>query len=162
MVRLMTRGFDALLLVIVANLAPWAAGRVMQARWRAPLDGGAQLADGSRLLGDHKTWRGLASGVLACALTARLLRYPVPLGAGFGALALGADAVSSFIKRRLGVRPGTEIPGLDQLPEALVPLLALSRPLGLGLTDAVAVAGAFMLLDLASLRVRHPAVGAQR
>lgn len=162
MVCLMTRGFDALLLVIVANLAPWAAGRAMQARCRAPLDGGSQLADGSRLLGDHKTWRGLASGVLACAVTARLLRYPVLLGAGFGALALGADAASSFTKRRLGLRPGTEIPGLDQLPEALVPLLTLSRPLGLGLADAVAVACAFMLLDLASLRVRHPAVGAQR
>jgi CDP-2,3-bis-(O-geranylgeranyl)-sn-glycerol synthase len=162
MVHLMTRGLDALLLVIVANLAPWAGGRLMQARWRTPLDGGAELADGSRLLGDHKTWRGLSLGVLACAVAARLLGRPLLLGAAFGALALGADAASSFTKRRLGLRPGTEIPGLDQLPEALVPLLVLARPLGLRLTDAVAVASVFMLLDLATLRVRQPALGSRR
>lgn len=156
----MTRGLDALLLVIVANLAPWAAGRLLPRRWRSPLDGGAALADGSRLLGDHKTWRGLAAGILACALVARLLRQPLLLGAAFGALALAADAASSFLKRRLRLRPGTEIPGLDQLPEALMPLLVLARPLGLGFTDAIAVASAFMLLDLATLRLRHPALGA--
>lgn len=162
MVHLMTRGLDALLLVIVANLAPWAGGRLLQSRWRAPLDGGAELADGSRLLGDHKTWRGLALGVLGCAVAARLLGRPLLLGAAFGALALGADAASSFTKRRLGLRPGTEIPGLDQLPEALVPLLVLARPLGLRLTDAVAVASVFMLLDLATLRMRQPALGSRR
>jgi CDP-2,3-bis-(O-geranylgeranyl)-sn-glycerol synthase len=158
----MTRGLAALLLVIVANLAPWAAGRLTPRRWRAPLDGGAELADGRRLLGDHKTWCGLAAGILACAAVARLLRQPLLLGAAFGALALAADAASSFSKRRLRLRPGTEIPGLDQLPEALVPLLVLARPLGLRFTDAIAVASAFMLLDLATLRLRQPAVGSER
>jgi CDP-diglyceride synthetase len=158
----MTRGLDALLLVIVANLAPWAAGRLLPRRWRAPLDGGAALADGNRLLGDHKTWRGLAAGILACALVARLLRQPLLLGAAFGALALAADAASSFLKRRLRLRPGTEIPGLDQLPEALIPLLVLARPLGLHFIDAIAVAVIFTFLDLAALRLRHSAVRSER
>ena len=146
----------ALLLVIVANVAPWAAGRLMSGHWRAPLDGGARLADGARLLGDHKTWRGLAAGTLCCALVARLLHHSLLLGAAFGALSLTADAASSFTKRRLRLPPGTEIPGVDQLPEALIPLLALSRPLGLRPIDAVVIAMVFLLLDVAAVRLRHP------
>ncbi len=159
MVQPMTPGLDALLLVIVANLAPWGAARLMHGRWHAPLDGGAQLPDGSRVLGDHKTWRGLAAGIVGCAVAAAIVRQPLLLGAAFGALALGGDAASSFIKRRLRRRPGTEIPGLDQLPEALIPLLALSRPLGLRWIDALLVAVIFMLLDLATLRFRHLPAG---
>jgi len=97
-----------------------------------PIDGGRTWR-GRRVLGDHKTWRGLVVGVLAGALTfalqqaifragwlqaLALLDYdacsPLP-GAllGFGAL-LG-DAVKSFFKRGLGIAPGgTWIP-FDQL-----------------------------------------------
>jgi CDP-2,3-bis-(O-geranylgeranyl)-sn-glycerol synthase len=148
--------------VITANVAPWAAGRWLSGYWRAPLDGGARLTDGTRILGDHKTWRGLTAGILTCALVARLLHQSLLLGAAFGALALAADAASSFLKRRLRLRPGTEIPGVDQLPEALIPLLVLSRPLGLRLTDALVAAFVFMILDLAASRLRHPAVGSER
>lgn len=152
----------ALLLVIVANVAPWAAGRLLAGTWSAPLDGGGGLADGGRLLGDHKTWRGLAAGTLACALVARLLHHSLLLGAVFGVLSLASDAASSFVKRRLRLPPGTEVPGVDQLPEALIPLLVMSRPLGLRVIDAVAIAIVFLLLDVASVRLRHPVVGSER
>ncbi len=158
----MTRSLEALLLVIVANIAPWAAGRLLPGHWRAPLDGGTKLADGSRVLGDHKTWRGFFAGALACAGVARVLHQPLLLGAAFGVLSLAADAASSFFKRRLRLRPGTEIPGVDQLPEALVPLLVLSQPLGLRVTDALAVGIVFMLLDLATVRLRHPVMRSER
>lgn len=150
-----TRWLDALLLVVAANVAPWAAGRFLSRHWQAPLDGGATLTDGTRILGDHKTWRGLVAGALACGLVARLLHHSVLLGIAFGTLSLAADAASSFIKRRLRLQPGAEIPGVDQLPEALLPLLALSRPLGLGLVESVAIAFAFLLLDLSVMRLRH-------
>ena len=152
----LTRWLGALLLVIVANVAPWAAGRYFPRYWRAPLDCGATLADGTRVLGENKTWRGLVVGALACGVVARLLQYPLALGIAFGLLSLTADTVASFVKRRLRLQPGTEIPGLDQLPEALVPLLVLSRPLGLGLIASFAIAFAFLLLDLAVTRLRHP------
>ncbi len=161
-VQLMTRNLDALLLVIAANVAPWAAGRLLPGHWRAPLDGGVKLPDGSRVLGDHKTWRGLFMGIIACAGVARILQQPLLLGAAFGALSLAADAASSFFKRRLRLRPGSEIPGVDQLPEALVPLLVLSQPLGLRVIDALGVAIVFMLLDLAAVRVRQPAIHSER
>jgi CDP-2,3-bis-(O-geranylgeranyl)-sn-glycerol synthase len=152
----LTRGLSGLLLVIVANVAPWATARFLAGYWRAPLDGGATFADGSRILGDHKTWRGLIVGTLACGGVAWILRYPFFLGIAFGLLSLAADTASSFVKRRFRLRPGAEIPGVDQLPEALVPLFVLSRPLGLQLTDCVVIALVFLFLDLAVMRLRHP------
>ncbi len=155
----MNEGFrllSALLLVIIANVAPWAAGRWLRGWWAAPLDGGATLADGTRVLGDHKTWRGLVAGALACGIVARLLGHTVLLGIAFGILSLTADALSSFVKRRFRLGPGTEIPGLDQLPEALLPLIILSGPLGIGFFGSLFVSVVFLLLDLATMRLRHP------
>ena len=149
------RLLSALLLVVVANVAPWAAARLLGGRYAWPLDCGATLSDGTRILGSHKTWRGLLAGAFGCALTAGLLRESFLLGFWFGALSLVADAVSSFAKRRLHLAPGTEVPGLDQLPEALLPLLILSNPLGIGLLGAVLVAIVFLSLNLASMRLRH-------
>jgi len=149
------RLLSALLLLMVANAAPWAAARLTRGRFAAPLDCGATFGDGTRLLGDHKSWRGLLAGVLACAVAARLLGSSSLLGLAFGALSLAADAASSFVKRRFHLPPGFEMPGLDQFPEALVPLLILSQPLGIGVLGSVGVALVFLLLDLAVMRLRR-------
>jgi hypothetical protein len=146
---------SALLLVVVANTAPWAAARLFGGRYAWPLDCGATLSDGTQVLGSHKTWRGFLAGAFGCALTARLLGDSFLLGFGFGALSLVADALSSFVKRRLHLAPGTEVLGLDQLPEALLPLLILSNPLGIGLPGSVLVAIVFLSLNLAFMRLRH-------
>jgi CDP-archaeol synthase len=147
---------SALFLVVVANIAPWAAGRLLAGRYAWPLDCGATLSDGTRALGDHRTWRGLLAGALGCGLTARLLGESFLLGLEFGALSLAADAASSFVKRRRRLAPGTEVLGLDQLPEALLPLMVLSTPLGIGLLGSVFVAIVFLSLNLAVMRLRHP------
>lgn len=145
----------ALLLAFVTNTAAWLAGHLVPARWRLPLDGGASLWDRQRILGNHKTWAGLIAGLLACGVVAMLLRQPFLLGAAFGALSLAGDCASSFIKRRLRILPGAEIPLLDQLPEALVPLLVLAHPLGLSMAAVLAVAAVFALADLALVELRH-------
>ncbi len=142
-------------LVIVANVAPWAAARVFGSRWVAPLDMGTRLRDGSRALGENKTWRGLAAGTLSCALTALLLGYGFTLGAALGFLSIAADAASSFLKRRLGALPSVEFPLLDQLPEALLPLTVLSRYLRIGFIGSLGVAAVFLVLDLATTGLRH-------
>lgn len=51
--------------------------------------------------------------------------------------------------------PGAEVPGIDQIPESLFPLLALQRPLGLGIVDILVVAAAFAVLDIATTKLRH-------
>jgi CDP-2,3-bis-(O-geranylgeranyl)-sn-glycerol synthase len=145
----------ALLLIMAANVAPWAAGQALRGRFAAPLDFGAALSDGTRVLGDHKTWRGLIAGAAACAIAARICGLTFLIGAAFGTLSLIGDTASSFVKRRYKFSPGKEIPGLDQLPEALLPLVILSRPLGIGAVGWLPVAAVFLLLDLAVIRLRH-------
>jgi CDP-2,3-bis-(O-geranylgeranyl)-sn-glycerol synthase len=142
-------------LVVTANTAAWAAARLLGTRWDAPLDGGVALRDGTRLLGSHKTWRGLVAAVVCCAIVARFAGLGFGLGAAFGALALLGDAASSFIKRRLRMRPGAEVLGLDQLAEVLLPLGVLWQPLGVGPVDILVIATAFLVLDVASTTWRH-------
>jgi CDP-diglyceride synthetase len=145
----------ALVLLVAAHATPWAAARLLGDRLAAPIDGGMKLRDGRRLLGEHKTWRGLVVAMLGCALAAALLGDTLLLGLEFAAWSVAGDLASSLVKRRLRLEPGTEIPGLDQIPEALAPLLVLCGPLGIGTVGALAVTGVFMLADLALIPLRH-------
>ena len=149
------RAGRALLLVMVANVLPWAASRVLPRLWTAPLDCGLRFHDGRRLLGDHKTWKGFLAGTLGCGLTAILTGSGFAVGVSFGALSLTGDALSSAVKRRLALAPGTEIPGLDQLPEALLPCIVLAGVLGLDSWELLAAALGFLLLDLLVTRIRQ-------
>jgi CDP-2,3-bis-(O-geranylgeranyl)-sn-glycerol synthase len=147
-----------LALLIAANSAPviaaWAAGP--RASW--PLDAGATLPDGRRVLGAHKTWRGLAAGVVLAGCLAPVLGLTIGACAAFGAAAMIGDALSSFAKRRLGCQPGAWIPGLDQLPEAALPLWLGYGFLGLEAASFLGTLLAFTGLDLVASR----AVGSSR
>ena len=145
----------ALLMVVVANSAPWLAGRLLRDRFASPLDCRLCWPDGIRLLGEHKTWRGLIAALLACGLAGRLLGFGILLGIAFGALAMLGDALSSGIKRRLQRPPGTEVPGLDQIPEALLPLLVLGNAMQLDAMAVATVVVVFAVLDAATTALRH-------
>jgi len=145
----------ALLLLAAAHSAPVLAARALGSRWAAPIDGGVILADAERLFGAHTTWRGVLASLLLCALLAGLLGEPVRLGLIFAALAMSADLLTSGLKRRLHAPAGREIPLLDQLPEALVPLLVLHHALRIGWQTACLLCGAFLVLDLLVLPLRH-------
>lgn len=145
----------ALLLVVLANSAAWASGCAVRGRWAAPLDFGCILWDGRRLFGSHKTWRGLIAAMLVCGLAAQVSGLTWILGAGFGAASLLGDALSSGIKRRFALPPGTDVPGLDQMPESLLPAVIFAPALGLGVIEVAAVVTGFLLLDLLAMRLRH-------
>lgn len=144
-----------LLLLVIANTVAWLAALILGTEFSAPLDFGMTLRDGSRLLGDHKTWRGLVSAAVACGAVTQSFHLGLLPGTAFGTLAMLGDAAASFVKRRLHLAPGTEVLGLDQLPEALVPLLILQRPLGLGLGQCLVIAAIFAVLDVAVTKLRH-------
>jgi CDP-diglyceride synthetase len=118
----------------------------------APIDCGL-LYRGKRVLGAHKTWRGLVSGVLMAVVTLWLQQLAVThyhwakmltsevnytylptvaLGALFGLGALGGDAIESFFKRQRGTAPGHGWFPWDQLDYiigaslASLPFVALS------------------------------------
>ena len=116
---------------------------------------GVALRHGQRLLGSHKTWRGFLGGSLVCAAAAALCGLNWQLGAEFGSVSLLGDALSSALKRRLGFAPGREVPVVDQLPEALLPLIVFRGPLGLDGISIVAATAVFAVLDVLSTRARH-------
>lgn len=138
-----------LLLLIAANGAPILVAWLLHRRWSWPLDAGLVLGDGRPLLGSHITWRGVVAAVLATSLGAWLLGLDAGLGALIGLMAMVGDALSSFIKRRLGLKPGDKATGLDQIPESLLPLLAVADPCGLHWPDLTLLVVSFTLFDMA-------------
>ncbi|MCC7081843.1 MAG: CDP-archaeol synthase [Burkholderiales bacterium] len=119
----------AAVIVIAMSTAGIAHAGWMRSRWSAllaiPLDGGRSWR-GRRLLGDHKTVRGLimlplaagaAFGLLGVVrevlpqwLAGGLWTYDVPalfaLGAWAGLCFMAGELPNSFYKRRLGIAPG--------------------------------------------------------
>lgn len=146
---------NALALLAAANATPVIVAKLANERWAWPLDFGCVLPDGARLFGDHKTWRGLVSGMLASAIAAGLMGLPLWVGAGFALASLIADALSSAVKRRMKMRPGTECLGLDQLGEALLPLMLFAGPLALDAAEVALATIAFAVLDVAVTRLRQ-------
>jgi len=144
--------WQGLVLLMLANSAPVAVSWLAGTRAAWPLDFGITLADGERLLGAHKTWRGLLAAALACGAAGPAMGLPALPCAGLGALAMAGDAISSFIKRRLRRGPGAWLPGLDQVPEAVLPLAAGWQVLELDPARFVGTLLAFTLLGMLASR----------
>ncbi|MGA2783313.1 MAG: CDP-2,3-bis-(O-geranylgeranyl)-sn-glycerol synthase [Candidatus Bathyarchaeia archaeon] len=96
-----------------------------------PIDLGKILPDGEPVLGDHKTIRGFLSGLLVGAIVGLIESkisetslFGMAILASIGAL-LG-DLAGAFIKRRLRIKPGNSLPGVDQLDFVLGATIAVS------------------------------------
>lgn len=120
----------------VANVVPIVSAALPKLKdWDAPMDFGWKFR-GKQLLGPHKTWRGIITGVLAAWLAFYLLKLfavqwgwahgianhgidykglPLVVGPllGFGALA--GDALKSFAKRQTGIAAGRSWIPFDQV-----------------------------------------------
>jgi len=136
---------ELLILLLLANGTPVVAARLLGERWGAPLDGGRRAWDGRRWLGPSKTVRGFVVAVLLVAPAAAAFGHPVWLGVLFAMASLLGDAASSFVKRRLDIEPSGRATGLDQIPEALLPLLVCYQLLALTPAVVVAVVALFVL-----------------
>jgi hypothetical protein len=144
-----------LLLIVTANGVPILLDDLLERRWGWPLNGGLRLADGQRLLGRSATVRGLTGAILVTTGVALLLGFPAQTGALVGLFAMVGDALSCFIKRRLGLKPGERAIGLDQIPESLLPLLAVMGEWDLGWWDIGGLVLAFMLFSLIVSRILY-------
>ena len=114
-----------------------------------PVDFGKKMRNGTRYLGDGKTWRGLAGGTLSgmvlgliqvgimtaldmpewtyfpesgCILCTVVLLFMLAFGSMFG------DMLGSFLKRRMGIKRGAKAPILDQY-DFLIGTMILIIPL---------------------------------
>ncbi len=112
-----------LLLLIVANGSPIVARNVFKDSFSFPLDAGRMFIDQRPVLGHSKTVRGLLFSVVLTGLAAYLVGMEARTGFYIAFFAMLGDLFSSFIKRRLNKPPSSMAPGLDQVPEALFPLL---------------------------------------
>ena len=65
------------------------------------------------------------------------------------------DAIASFIKRRFGAAPSSRATGLDQIPEALLPLLAMKSFLGVTLLQITAITFIFFMLEIPLAWLSH-------
>jgi CDP-2,3-bis-(O-geranylgeranyl)-sn-glycerol synthase len=146
---------QVLLLLLTANGAPIVATYLLGSRFAKPVDLGIELADGQRLLGETKTVRGVLAAIAFTACMGLVAGPSWQTGALAGALAMGGDLLSSFVKRRLRIPPSGKAPGLDQIPEALLPLAVLHEPLALGYTDIAICVTLFLLIDITLSRLLY-------
>jgi CDP-2,3-bis-(O-geranylgeranyl)-sn-glycerol synthase len=149
-----------LVLLAVANGTPVAAKRVLGDMLARPLDGGMTFNDGRPLFGPAKTIRGIVLSLLATPIAAALIGLPWQLGAVVAGAAMAGDLLSSFVKRRMGLAPSSKATGLDQIPEALLPLMASRLVVAVTFADIVAgtiiffVGGIILSRILFALRLR--------
>ena len=141
-----------LVLLMLANGTPVVAKKFLGERFTYPLDGGVVFVDGRALFGRSKTIRG---AVLVTTTGAPMIGLEWGIGVLVGTFAMAGDLASSFLKRRLGLPPSSRASGLDQLPEALFPLLACRNPLSLTIADMGATAALFFIGEVLLSRVLY-------
>lgn len=144
-----------LVLLGIANGTPIFARKILKDRFGTPLDFGLVLPDGEPLLGGSKTFRGIVVATVCAGLAAPVLGIDWRLGAGLALLSMLGDLLSSFVKRRLHLKPHSQAFGLDQLPEALLPLLLLKTPLSLTYSDILAVMVLFVVFEIVLSRLLY-------
>jgi CDP-diglyceride synthetase len=142
-----------LLLLGTANGTPVLATKVLGGRFGAPIDAGLTLPDRQRVFGASKTARGLVVSMASTTLAAILIGFDWSTGAAFATASMAGDLMSSFMKRRLGLTLHAQAFGLDQIPEALLPLLLLRTRLNLSAPDIALTVTAFVILELALSRL---------
>lgn len=144
-----------LLLLFAANGIPILLTRLCGTRYDRAIDGGFPWRDGRPLLGPSKTWRGLIGALIVTPLLAPWLGFTHWTGVCVAAATMAGDLLSSFCKRRLGIVSSGMALGLDQIPEALLPLLALRGEWSLTAGEIAALVAAFVVLELALSRLLY-------
>ena len=140
--------FELLILLAVANGVPLLAKRLFGDRLSYAIDGGARFIDGRPLFGASKTFRGLLLSIVATTAVAPLLDLDFTSGVLVGLGAMVGDLLSSFTKRRLGIKPSGRATVLDQVPESLLPALLCWKHLSLSAIDVIVVVTVFFVSEI--------------
>lgn len=160
----------------LANAAPVLAARLPGLNdWNTPLDLGKTFR-GRRIFGANKTWRGLLAGLLVASLAVAVQHWLAVnasfpnffsgnvnyflsnilwLGPLLGLGAIGGDALESFAKRQVGVKPGQSWFPFDQIDYILGGLLLSLVIVRLGLQDYALILITWFVLHLATVYFAH-------
>jgi hypothetical protein len=131
--------FKLVVLLTVANGAPVIVTKLFGNLLNQPLDRGASFVDGRPVLGGSKTLRGILLSLVATTAFAPMLGFEWIYGLIIASAAMIGDLSSSFLKRRLDLPPSSRATGIDQIPECLIPTVAIRSTLGLTAIDVLAV-----------------------
>ena len=137
--------FKLVVLLTVANGTPVIAGKLFGEYFNQPLDRGVAFVDGRPVFGHSKTIRGIIISLVAATVTAPVLGFAWTCGLIIGSGAMSGDLLSSFVKRRLSLPPSSRATGIDQIPECLLPTVAIRSTLSLSACDVVSVVIIFFL-----------------
>lgn len=135
-------------LLMLANGAPVAVKDLLHRRLAYPLDAGVKLPDHHRLFGRSKTVRGIAASLFATSAGAAAVGLRWQTGLKISAVAMAGDLCSSFLKRRMDVPSSGKATGIDQVPESLLPLLAVQQELSLSAAEITAGVSAFVVSEM--------------
>ena len=137
-----------LLLIIIANGAPILIRVLLNDGFDLAVDFGQKLPDNSRIFGSSKTWRGIIAALAVTTPAAWLLGYSPETGLLVAVYAVLGDLLSSFIKRRLSMRPSSMAPLLDQVPESLFPAYMLMDVFNLDVSAVILLVLIFIITEL--------------
>jgi CDP-2,3-bis-(O-geranylgeranyl)-sn-glycerol synthase len=137
-----------ILLLLTANGMPVLLKLALGEHLDYPLDGHRRFIDGRPVFGDTKTIRGIFASLAATSLVAVGIGIPATTGLIVSVSAMLGDLLSSFIKRRLGIPSSKPIAGLDQIPESLLPLLAIRSQFELSWSNVLLLMIGFFILEL--------------
>ena len=142
-----------LILLTLANGSPVIAKFIFGNQFSWPLDGNMNFVDGRPLFGASKTVRGILVSIFITSACAPLLGLTLKLGLVVATTAMAGDLLSSFLKRRFGLKPSSKAVGLDQIPESLLPLLACRSALSLAALDIIVGTAIFFVGEAVLSRV---------
>jgi CDP-archaeol synthase len=144
-----------LLLLGVANGMPVLGAKLFECRFDTPVDVGCRFVDARPLFGASKTIRGVVLSLLATSLAAPMLGFVWAVGAMLAIGAMVGDLAASFLKRRMGLPIHAKATGLDQIPEAGLPLLLLRGPLDLSWLEIAGLVSAFVVVEIVVSRILY-------
>ena len=142
-------------LLVLANGTPVITKKLAGDWLSAPLDGGTRFVDGEPIFGRSKTIRGILLSLVVTTASAPLVGLDWSLGFLVGVTAMAGDLFSSFIKRRCKLRPSSRSVGLDQVPEALFPLLACRSALDLTAEEIALTVAIFFVVEVVISRALY-------
>ncbi len=145
---LLKKDFLILLILGVSNFLPILGRWLMGERMAAPVDLGIRWLDGRPVFGPHKTWRGLILSIAGAGIFSNLTGIGLAPGMKLAAISMGGDLLSSFIKRRRGLRSGASVPLIDQGLESMFSLAILRTELCLTWIEVFLLTGLFILFDI--------------
>lgn len=144
---------DGLIILGLANGAPILAARIFGDGFSLPIDAGCVAADGRRILGDSKTWRGIVSAFLLALPVAVWLDWSPLMAFTAIALSMLGDLCSSFIKRRRGLVSSSRAIGLDQIPETGLPVVYLYSMKAITVSEGLVIVMVFIVVEVVLSKV---------